>query len=156
MSQEFEDQLADLREARYRTLGTRTPCCSIEGCGERDPFALTGADPNILIWPIAMGAAGSRSTIRAGGPTTRPLSRCRRTNHPVVTGYQSLWDRDTLRNPDGSPLLRGAAAIRAWLDILRLIIERTVGWVPVFLERLDDYLRHALGPDWWQQWGSES
>jgi hypothetical protein len=66
-----------------------------------------------------------------------------------------MWDRDTLRDPDASPLLRAAAAIRAWMDILCLIIERTVGWVPACLESLDAYLREVLGPEWWEEWGWE-
>jgi hypothetical protein len=70
-------------------------------------------------------------------------------DHRIVSDNQHDWPLDTLRNPDGSPLLRAAASIRGWLDILRLIIERTVGWVPAFLEALDAWLRESLGERWW-------
>jgi hypothetical protein len=62
---------------------------------------------------------------------------------------------ETLRNPDGSPLLRAAASIRGWLDTLRLIMERTVGWVPAFLEWLDARLRVTIGVQWWVTLGYE-
>lgn len=153
---EFEERLEELREQRYRALGTRTPRCMVEGCTETDPLALTGAYPNIICqehvadrdrrtWTQQHHPSG-----RANSPDTVPLPA---NDHAVASGFQSLWERDTLRNPDGSPLLRAAAAIRAWLDILRLIIDRTVGWVPDFLERLDDFVCQALGAQWWEQWG---
>jgi hypothetical protein len=73
-------------------------------------------------------------------------------DHSTLTHkHQANWPRDTLRNPDGSPLLRAAAATRGWLDALRLIVERTVGWVPSFLERLDAWLRSKLGDRWWEE-----
>jgi hypothetical protein len=43
-----EQRLEDLREDRYRALGTGTPRCQQPGCEETDPLALTGAHPNIL------------------------------------------------------------------------------------------------------------
>jgi hypothetical protein len=70
-------------------------------------------------------------------------------DHAVLSELQRAWSRETLRNPDGSPLLHAAAALRGWLDILRLVIERTVGWIPPMLETLDEALRERLGPGWW-------
>jgi hypothetical protein len=37
--------------------------------------------------------------------------------------------------------------------VLRLLLERTVGWVPRFLERLDAWLRVKLGERWWEEFG---
>jgi hypothetical protein len=152
----YRDRLEDLREQRYRALGTRTPACVIPGCIETDPFALTGAHPNILCQEHLADRDG-RSWIQGHHPSGRGNSPetvlLPGNDHAVASGLQSMWDRDTLRNLDGSPLRRAAAAIRAWMDILRLIIERTVSWVPECLESLDDYLCQALGPDWWEQWG---
>lgn len=62
---------------------------------------------------------------------------------------QRDWPERTLRNPDGSPLLRAAGAIRGWLDVLRVIIDRAVGWIPPFLEWLDERLRAVHGNRWW-------
>ena len=76
-------------------------------------------------------------------------------DHAVLTDRQHDWPAATLRNLDGSPLLVAAAALRGWLDVLRLLIERTVGWIPDALERLDDALRKHLGPGWWDAVGWE-
>jgi hypothetical protein len=59
------------------------------------------------------------------------------------------WPRDTMRNPDGSYLLRAAACVRGWLTVLQLIMERSIGWVPDYLERTDAWLRERIGPQWW-------
>jgi hypothetical protein len=75
-------------------------------------------------------------------------------DHRILSDYQHEWPLGTLRNPDGSPLLRAAASIRGWLDILRLIIERTVGWVPALLEMLDAWLRELVGEHWWEQFAA--
>jgi hypothetical protein len=83
---------------------------------------------------------------RANDPFTVPIPA---TEHAILSDAQYDWPRETWRNPDGSPLLAAAASLRGWLDILRLIIERTVGWIPAFLEALDALLRQQLGPRWW-------
>jgi len=71
-------------------------------------------------------------------------------DHRVADAYKRIdWPEKTLRSPDGSPLLRAAACIRGWLDLLRVVIDRTVGWVPDFLEHLSDWLVTKLGPRWW-------
>src|SRR5438270_703003 len=95
--------------------------------------------------------------------TSRPSGR---TGPPAITGSSrpatragslrsraSRWPQETLRNPDASPLLKAAAALRSWLDVMRLLIERVVGWVPPFLEHLDAWLRDQLGPRWWDDFG---
>jgi hypothetical protein len=155
MSGQFEDDwqaLDDLREARVRALGTRNPRCCVAGCGERDPFALTGTDPNIICrehsadrrgrgWTEAHHISG-----RANDPGTVSIPA---NDHAVLSAYQSLWPRDTLRNPDQSPLLKAAAELQGWLDILRLVIERTAGRIPPFLRWLDGVLLTVIGEHWW-------
>ncbi len=83
---------------------------------------------------------------RANDPFTVPIPA---TEHAILSDWQYDWPRATWRNPDGSPLLRAAAALRGWLDMLRLLLERTVGWIPAFLEQLDAVLRQHLGQRWW-------
>lgn len=75
--------------------------------------------------------------------------------HAILTDWQHDWPVATLRNPDGSPLLAAAAALRGWLDLLRLIVERTVGWIPGFLEWLDGVLRSQVADRWWETLGWE-
>lgn len=83
---------------------------------------------------------------RANDPFTIPIPA---TEHAILSDWQHDWPRATWRNPDGSPLLVAAASLRGWLDILRLLIERTVGWIPALLEQLDGVLRQQYGPHVW-------
>ena len=69
--------------------------------------------------------------------------------HRILNHQQLDWPRKTFRNPHGSPLLKASAAMRGWLDVLRLIIDR-VGWIPALLEDLDGWLEKRLGPEWWR------
>jgi hypothetical protein len=150
------DAIEDRREERLRALGTRTPRCQAEGCTETDPFALTGAHPDILCREHLADNLGNSWTEdhhppgQHNDPFNGPLPA---NDHGVVSELQGLWPRDTLRNPDGSPLLRAAAALRGWLTILRLIIERTVGWIPPALEELNRLLIKRIGPRWWDTLG---
>ncbi len=151
----FDDQLGlDFLEERLRSLGTRNPRCSHPDCAETDPFALTGVDGDILCAEHAADAEerswthGHHVPGRANDP--EDVMDIPANDHAVVTWkYQPYWPRETLRNPEGSPLLRAAASVRGWLDLLRLVIERTVGWVPAVLEHLDAWLREEAGPRWW-------
>lgn len=68
--------------------------------------------------------------------------------HRILSDLQQDWPTNTLCNLDESFLLQIAAAIRGWMDILVLILERTVGWIPRCLELLDAWLRERLGPGW--------
>ena len=56
-----------------------------------------------------------------------------------------------LRNPDSSPLLKASSSIRGFLDILRLIIDRVLGWIPEYLEKLDTSLTSLFGQRWWME-----
>jgi hypothetical protein len=155
-SSNFEDDRADQIEIRLRALGSRTARCSHPGCVETDPFALTGVEPNILCREHAADAA-NRSWTEDHHPTGQHNApetvEVPANDHGVLSEYQRLWSREILRNPDGSPLLRAAAATQGWLDVLRLMIERTVGWIPGELERLDRLLRDWIGERWWETIG---
>lgn len=151
-----DEELAERREQRLRALGTRNPRCAVAGCDEDDPFALTGVHPDIVCREHLADVQGRcwieqhHPAGRHNDPDTVPIPS---NDHGVLSEHQALWPRETLRNPDQSPLLRIAAAIRAWLDILRLIIDRTVGWIPAALEALDEVLRDRHGPRWWETLG---
>lgn len=153
------DELEELREQRLEErlhqLGIRNPRCAVPGCGETSPFALSGTHPHLICDEHRADAAG-RTWIEGhhvqgkandpGDVVPTPAN-----DHAEASELQRLWPRTTLRNQDGSPLLRAAAALRGWLDLLRLIIERTVGWIPELLEELDAWLRDQLGPRWWDE-----
>jgi hypothetical protein len=152
----YKERVEDLRETRLRALGTRSPECSIGACRETDPFALTGVHPDILCSEHDADAQG-RSWIedhhiagRHNDPTKVSLPA---NEHSAVTARQGLWDRDTLRNQNGSPLLRMAAWIRGWVEVMRVMIDRSIGRIPAGLEKLDVLLTDRLGSGWWEALG---
>jgi hypothetical protein len=143
----------DRLEGHYALLGTRTPRCCVPGCAETDPRALVGVNPNIVCYEHQHDAQ-SRAWLeehhvagRRNDPATVQIPG---NDHRILSDLQQAWPRDTLRNPNTSPLLRAAAALRGFLDVLRLVIERTVGWIPALLEALDGWLRETVGESWWK------
>ena len=153
----YREELDEVIEARLRALGTRTPRCRVPGCPEEDPLALTGVHPDEMCQEHLADARGKGwlDSHHAAGRSNDPATVAIPANdHARIShGYQALWPRETLRNPDGSPLLRAAAAIRGWLDVLRLMLDHTIAWIPGFLETLDAWLLETIGPGWWQQMG---
>lgn len=137
------------RETQRQRLGDNASCAH---CGEKDPVCLTKKGETIVCYECQKADAGKATVEKhhvAGQhnlPDTVPIPA---NDHRVLSDMQYEWPTETLRNPDESPLLRASATIRGWLDVLRLIIERTVGWIPDFLERLDDWLREKLGQSYW-------
>lgn len=152
------DRYDERLDARLRQLGTREPRCSRAGCDEVDPFALTGVAPYVVCYECRAEARGREFTEahHAAGQANDPATvRVPGNDHRVLSSYQQLWPERTLRNPDGSPLLRAAAALRGWLDVLRLVLDRALARIPGFLERLDAWLLVRVGPRWWvefEQW----
>lgn len=63
---------------------------------------------------------------------------------------QYKWPQQTMRNPDGSPLLVGAACIRGVIDWILFAIKTFLLWVADMLEDLDEFLKEELGPTWWR------
>src|SRR5690348_15527986 len=130
------------REAAYRRLGSRTPKCA--QCEERDPIALTGSTPDILCYEhrrLAQGRSPDEDNPPAGAANSPLLIRLPGNDHRRLSDLQQDWPEGTLRNPDGSPLLKIAAMLRAWIDYLHQMLERGLGRIPPALEALDALLR---------------
>ncbi len=148
-----EDLKRELRkEAAYERLGSRRPRCGL--CGEADPVALQGAHPNVTCYECSARMAGRARTEdhHPSGRRNNPFTVAIPGNdHRVLSDLQRDWPERTLRNPNGSPLLTAAAAIRGWLDVLALIVQRTLVHIPSFLEGLDEALRAKLGDRWWEE-----
>lgn len=150
------EEFADRLEAKLAELGTRSPHCTWEGCDEICPFMLTGADPEIRCYEhelLRLGRPWLEDHHPAGrhnDPRTIPLPG---NEHRVLSELQYRWPRETLRNPDGSPLLIAAALVRGWADVLYVVLVIVAG-VPLYLEQLDAFLREEIGPRWWDEFGT--
>lgn len=149
------DEFADRLEEKLAEIGSRTPHCMWEDCDEICPFMLTGVGPEILCY--------EHELLRLSRPWLERHHPAGRRNHPakfampgndhrVLSELQLRWPRETLRNPDGSPLLEAAALVRGYLDLLYLVMVLTAV-VPLYLEQLDALLRRKIGPRWWETMG---
>lgn len=67
----------------------------------------------------------------------------------VLTPAQYDWPKNTRENPDGSPLLAGAACVRGFVDTIIYLIKKGVLWIAKMLETLEDWLIQALGRKYW-------
>jgi hypothetical protein len=144
------------REAHLRRLGTRDPRCTYPGCEEREPSAFNGVHPHIVCHEHDLGRRGfsewegQHPSGAANDEATFPI---RGNDHRVWDDAKRDWPTRTLRNPDGSPLLRAADAIRGLLDWALFVAQRLIGWIPPLLERLDEQLRAIYGDAWWVRLG---
>lgn len=144
------------RETAYRRLGTRSPQC-LE-CGTRDWRILTGRAPEILCYEhrlVSQGKPPVEEHHLAGRANGELAATIPGNEHRALSDMQHEWPERILRNPDGSPLIKIAARIRALIDYLRLLLERGIAWIPDALERLDARLTAWIGPNWWDviEWG---
>ena len=67
----------------------------------------------------------------------------------VLSTAQYEWDEKTLQNPEGCPLLRGAAYVRGFVDTIAYLAEQFLILVAETLERLSAHLSEEWGPQWW-------
>jgi hypothetical protein len=59
------------------------------------------------------------------------------------------WPKETRENPDGSPLLAAAGAIRGFVDTVVYLLENLLLRHANVLEEVDAYLVRSLGRKWW-------
>ena len=84
---------------------------------------------------------------KANSPITMPAPANDHAAELTVAQYD--WPKETLENPDGSPLLRAAASIRGFVDYLLYLIDKFILWIPEMLEALDAFLVKTRGPKYW-------
>jgi hypothetical protein len=150
------DAFAERLEEKLAQLGTRLPRCSEKGCDETCPFMLSGTGPDIYCYehdPLRKGLPWWERHHLAGRHNDTRTVLIPGNDHRILSELQLRWPRDTLRNPDGSPLLRAAALVRGYLDVLFLVLVLTAG-VPLLLEDLDAWLVSERGERWWDDFES--
>ena len=64
---------------------------------------------------------------------------------------QHDWPAETLENPDGCPLLRAAACIRGFSDIVAYLIKEFLLWIADMLVIARAHLVEKLGSRWWEK-----
>ena len=72
----------------------------------------------------------------------------------VLSEQQYDWPKDTLRNPNQSPLRAAAACIRGFIETIRNMMDDILEWIPALLEWLDEVLTAQRGPKWWMDFGT--
>lgn len=160
----LEQELTTIaRLERKRTRLGGDAVCAV--CGESDPRCLhlvpqgrqdDTAEPVVLCANCHCRQQG-QSVIEQHHPAGRANNpatvRIAANEHALLSDAQHDWPRDTLRNPTGSPLLAASASVRGMSDVLRVLLERVLVWLPAFLEWLDGRLRDLHGDRWWDTLG---
>ena len=132
-----------------RRVGLNSRCA----CGEKRPEALiAGSNPTICaackrIKEEKTALDNHHIPGKANGPTTIPIPV--NDHRAELSVAQFDWPKETRENPDGSPLLAGAASIRGFVDTVIYLIKNLLLWGPKMLETLDQFLAEKLGPKWW-------
>jgi hypothetical protein len=133
-----------------RRVGKDAAC---EACGETRPEALI---PNSK--PITCAACDRK---RKGATTMDDHHFAGESNSPVtvptpvndhraeLSVAQQNWPKETRENPDGCPLLAGAACVRGFIDYIVYLIRKGLLCVAEMLEAFSAYFKEKLGTKWW-------
>jgi hypothetical protein len=122
-------------------------------CGEDRPEALiTNSDPTSC---FACDRKRKGETVmdahhvfgKANSPVTIPTpvnDHC-----AELSTAQRDWPKEIQENPDGCPVLAGAARVLGFIDYVVYLIRYGLRWVAEMLLALSAYLKEKLGPKWW-------
>jgi hypothetical protein len=122
-------------------------------CGESRPAALIAkSDPTICA--ACDRKKKGKTTVdnhhpfgKANNPTTIPIPV--NDHRAELSTAQQDWPKETRENPDGDPVLAGAACIRGFVDTVVYLIKKGLLWIAEALEWLSAFLVQKLGPKWW-------
>jgi hypothetical protein len=140
---------AQRRAVAQRRIGQNARCA----CGELRPEALIRKGDAISCARcnrLRNGQSPIDSHHVAGRANSPVTLRVPVNDHRAILSVsQQDWPNLTLENPNGSPLLRGAACIRGVADVIVYLIRELLLWVAEMLELLDAFLLRQSGPAWW-------
>lgn len=130
-----------------RRVGKNAQCA----CGESRPEALvSGSNPAICA--VCDRKQRGKTTLdrhhvagKSNSPVTIPIPV--NDHRARFSVDQHDWPRQTLENPNGSPLLAIAASLRGYSDTTIYLLETLLH--PDMLEALDAFLIEKHGPKWW-------
>jgi hypothetical protein len=124
-------------------------------CGETRPEALiAGSKPTVCA--ACQRKKRGRSALDAhhvAGQSNSAVTIAVPVNdhRAILSPAQYDWPKETLENPDASPLLAAAAHIRGFIDTIYYLIDKLLAWIPEFLEALHASLTKRLGLKWWRK-----
>jgi hypothetical protein len=84
---------------------------------------------------------------KANDPTTIPIPT--NDHRADLSPKQYEWPQETWTNPSGSPVLRGAASIRGYIETSDYLVASLLIPMAEMLEALDAFLKKRFGPKWW-------
>lgn len=133
-----------------RRVGTNARC----ECGEARPEALIPQSTPMICASCQRRLKGKTTMDKhhvAGKANSSVTVQVPVNDHRArLSVEQYEWPQDTLRNPNGCPVLWIAARIRGFIDTARYLIDALLIGIAEFLERLSRWLWNRLGPNWWQ------
>ena len=134
-----------------RRVGIDNQCA----CGESRPEALIAGSSPMMCAACKRKKDGKTimDNHHIAGKSNSPITIAVPVNEhrAELTVAQQDWPKETLENPDGSPLRAGAARIRGFIDTHIHLIKTFLLWVADMLEMLDTLLVGTLGPKWWEE-----
>jgi hypothetical protein len=141
--------------ARKRAAARRVGDGKCSQCGESRPEALiAGSVP--LICAACKRVQLSKSPFdlhHVAGAANDPLTVAVPVNdhRAELSTDQYLWPKQTLENPQGSPLLASSARKRGFRRTVLYLIDELLSNDAERLEQLDAKLTGKFGPKWWER-----
>ena len=132
-----------------RHVGLNAKC----GCGEMRPEALIAGSKPVICAECKRKRSGMSThddhhvAAEANSPVTIPTPV--NDHRAELNVAQHDWPKQTLQNPNGSPLLAAAGCVRGFMDYLIYLVKKFLDWIPKMLEAADEFLIRQLGSKYW-------
>jgi len=149
-STESNSAAARRRSVARRRIGIGNEC----KCGENRPLALIAGSSPITCVECRRRKKGHKTIDRhhvagrANHDFTIPVPA--NDHRATLTDDQYRWPKQTLDNPDSSPLLAAAGCIRGVIDTIAYLLDNLLLWIAQLLEHLDAFLTSRFGVKWWE------
>ena len=136
------------KQSAKRRVGANAKCA----CGEHRPEALI---KKVIVMCAECDQLDRGKTPfeyhHVGSKNNSPVTvRVPLNDHRAeLSTAQYDWPKRTLENQHRSLLLSAAGCLRGFIDFIHYLIRKLLGWIPPFLEALDECLVGLFGSQWW-------
>lgn len=133
-----------------RRVGKNKRCSE---CGESRPEALVPKSNPRICYECERKSNGQKPEDNhhfageANHPLTIPIPI--NDHRAELSAAQYDWEKKMRENPEGCPVVAGAACIQGFADTVIYLIKKGVLWIVEMLLFLSDLLLEKLGPKWW-------